>query len=331
MKVEEQLKWKNEQSKHLEEAPKKLIDQFELRKKEWELEKTKLLDEIASLHSKHKEMLEESTKFQLLLKEKGQTVTGSWRGRIGFMQLAKVGLQNGDMVHGDSNPLLGDGYSVLTIRPTLLLSANATRCNVKVLFFMVRITMLECFDLGSTSINIKPFWTYVPFLHAWLPGVPFSTSDSLPYCLEQDQYAANHSRFHHMTQALVSAAGSLSFGNEWCSMLGHTSQFECEDPECFIGPVYARETRASASDLGKHFSPIVCLCSLILWATTFTFCAFGLLKIEDGLVDDESLSPLPYVMLLVTELHSCIMDEARRSSKLRHHPKWIVACTLRPG
>ncbi|KAK7339014.1 hypothetical protein VNO77_19653 [Canavalia gladiata] len=55
------------------------------------------------------------------------------------------------------------------------------------------LTMLERFDLGSTSINIKPFWSYVPFLHAWLPGVPFSTSDSLPHCLEEDQYAAKHS------------------------------------------------------------------------------------------------------------------------------------------
>ncbi|KAK7306323.1 hypothetical protein VNO77_44252 [Canavalia gladiata] len=95
--------------------------------------------------------------------------------------------------------------------------------------------MLERFDLGSTSINIKPFWSYVPFLHAWLLSVPFSTSDSLPYCLEQDQYAANHSRYWASVvtpydQALVSAAGSLSFGSEWCSMLGHRSQFEREDP-----------------------------------------------------------------------------------------------------
>ncbi|KAK7307263.1 hypothetical protein VNO77_40165 [Canavalia gladiata] len=52
MKVEEQLKWKNEQSKHLEEAHEKLRDQFESCKKEWELEKSKLLDEISSLHSK---------------------------------------------------------------------------------------------------------------------------------------------------------------------------------------------------------------------------------------------------------------------------------------
>ncbi|RDX81709.1 hypothetical protein CR513_37580, partial [Mucuna pruriens] len=107
MKVEEQLKGKREQFKHLELAHEKLRDQFKVCKKKWELEKSTLLDEISSLqsvldshirksqdlqhqlqmcnqacelanellhlphneHDRHKEMLEESTKCQLL-KEK---------------------------------------------------------------------------------------------------------------------------------------------------------------------------------------------------------------------------------------------------------------------
>ncbi|KAL2349017.1 hypothetical protein Fmac_003017 [Flemingia macrophylla] len=51
MKVEEQLKWKKKQIKHLEEAHVKLIDQFKASKEEWELEKSSLLDEISSLQS----------------------------------------------------------------------------------------------------------------------------------------------------------------------------------------------------------------------------------------------------------------------------------------
>ncbi|KAK7338761.1 hypothetical protein VNO77_19392 [Canavalia gladiata] len=171
------------------------------------------------------------------------------------MQLARVGLQNGDMVHGDSNPLLGDGYSVLTIRQTLLLSANATRCNVK----------------DEHQLISNHYGHMCPF---WMHGCLVFPSGQAIHCL----IASNK-----ISTLLIIQAGSLSFGNEWCSMLGHTSQFECEDPECLIGPVYAGEKGASAS---------VCLCSLILWAIAFTFRAFGLLKIEDGLVDDESLSPL---------------------------------------
>ncbi|KAF8411366.1 hypothetical protein HHK36_003915 [Tetracentron sinense] len=50
-KVEDQLKWKKEQFDHLEEAYKKLQDQFRASKKEWELEKSTLLDEICSLQT----------------------------------------------------------------------------------------------------------------------------------------------------------------------------------------------------------------------------------------------------------------------------------------
>ncbi|TKY58713.1 hypothetical protein E2542_SST15782 [Spatholobus suberectus] len=48
-KVEDQLKWKKEQFKHLEEAHEKLRDQFKSSKKEWQMEKSTLLDEISSL------------------------------------------------------------------------------------------------------------------------------------------------------------------------------------------------------------------------------------------------------------------------------------------
>nr|KYP66341.1 Uncharacterized protein At4g38062 family [Cajanus cajan] len=51
MKVEEQLKWKKGQIKHLEEAHGKLLDLFKASKEEWELEKSSLLDEISSLQS----------------------------------------------------------------------------------------------------------------------------------------------------------------------------------------------------------------------------------------------------------------------------------------
>ncbi|CAF2249028.1 unnamed protein product [Brassica napus] len=51
-KVEEKLKWKKEQFKHLEEAYEKLNNTFESRKKEWEEERSTILDEIYSLQTK---------------------------------------------------------------------------------------------------------------------------------------------------------------------------------------------------------------------------------------------------------------------------------------
>ncbi|PPD95111.1 hypothetical protein GOBAR_DD07883 [Gossypium barbadense] len=51
-KVEDQLKWKKEQFKHLEEAHEKLRDRFKASKKEWEQEKSALLDEISSLQTR---------------------------------------------------------------------------------------------------------------------------------------------------------------------------------------------------------------------------------------------------------------------------------------
>ncbi|GAV61620.1 hypothetical protein CFOL_v3_05147, partial [Cephalotus follicularis] len=50
-KIEERLKWKEEQFKHLEDAHEKLRDQFKVTKKEWELEKSTLVDEIYSLQT----------------------------------------------------------------------------------------------------------------------------------------------------------------------------------------------------------------------------------------------------------------------------------------
>ncbi|XP_023634603.1 uncharacterized protein At4g38062 [Capsella rubella] len=50
--VEEKLKWKKEQFKHLEEAYEKLQNLFKASKKEWEEEKSTLLDEIYSLQAK---------------------------------------------------------------------------------------------------------------------------------------------------------------------------------------------------------------------------------------------------------------------------------------
>ncbi|XP_050372266.1 uncharacterized protein At4g38062 [Argentina anserina] len=50
-KVQDQLKWKKEQFSHLEEAHEKLQDQFKESKKEWEREKSSLLDEICSLQT----------------------------------------------------------------------------------------------------------------------------------------------------------------------------------------------------------------------------------------------------------------------------------------
>lgn len=49
--VQDQLKWKNEQFKHLEEAHKRLQDLFQLSKEEWERGKSALLEEISSLQT----------------------------------------------------------------------------------------------------------------------------------------------------------------------------------------------------------------------------------------------------------------------------------------
>ncbi|XP_059448000.1 uncharacterized protein At4g38062-like [Corylus avellana] len=49
--VQDQLKWKNEQFKHLEEAHKRLQDLFHLSKEEWERGKSALLEEISSLQT----------------------------------------------------------------------------------------------------------------------------------------------------------------------------------------------------------------------------------------------------------------------------------------
>ncbi|KAJ8765575.1 hypothetical protein K2173_014697 [Erythroxylum novogranatense] len=50
-KVEDKLKWKKEQFKHLEEAHEKLREQFRQSKKEWEREKSTLIDEVCSLQT----------------------------------------------------------------------------------------------------------------------------------------------------------------------------------------------------------------------------------------------------------------------------------------
>ncbi|GFY87712.1 transcription factor bHLH131-like protein [Actinidia rufa] len=50
-KVEDQLKWKKEQFKHLEEAYEKLRNQLQACTKEWEREKSTLFDEISTLQS----------------------------------------------------------------------------------------------------------------------------------------------------------------------------------------------------------------------------------------------------------------------------------------
>ncbi|PON38781.1 hypothetical protein PanWU01x14_309740 [Parasponia andersonii] len=50
-KIEEQLKWKKEQFTHLEEAHRKMRDQFKASEKEWELEKSSMIDEICSLQA----------------------------------------------------------------------------------------------------------------------------------------------------------------------------------------------------------------------------------------------------------------------------------------
>ncbi|KAJ6297996.1 hypothetical protein OIU76_019172 [Salix suchowensis] len=51
-KVENQLKWKKEQFNHLEEAHEKLRYQFRESKKEWEMERSTLIDEICSLQTR---------------------------------------------------------------------------------------------------------------------------------------------------------------------------------------------------------------------------------------------------------------------------------------
>ncbi|CAK7338331.1 unnamed protein product [Dovyalis caffra] len=51
-KVENQLKWKKEQFNHLEEAHEKLRVQFRDSKKEWEIEKSTLIDDICSLQTR---------------------------------------------------------------------------------------------------------------------------------------------------------------------------------------------------------------------------------------------------------------------------------------
>ena len=52
LSIRDQLKWKKEQFGHLEEAHKRLQDQFQLSKKEWASEKSDLLQEISTLESK---------------------------------------------------------------------------------------------------------------------------------------------------------------------------------------------------------------------------------------------------------------------------------------
>ncbi|KAL6554909.1 hypothetical protein OROGR_006167 [Orobanche gracilis] len=51
-KFKDELKWKKEQFVHLEEAHKKLHNDFKTKEKEWETEKTVLLDDISSLQTK---------------------------------------------------------------------------------------------------------------------------------------------------------------------------------------------------------------------------------------------------------------------------------------
>ncbi|KAI4314417.1 hypothetical protein L6164_027329 [Bauhinia variegata] len=67
-KLEDQLKWKKEQFKHLEEAHQKLRDQFRSSKKEWESEKSTLLDEISTLETKLDSQIRVSEDLQYQLK-----------------------------------------------------------------------------------------------------------------------------------------------------------------------------------------------------------------------------------------------------------------------
>ncbi|KAL2936753.1 hypothetical protein RDABS01_020202 [Bienertia sinuspersici] len=50
--IQDQLKWKKEQFEHLEEAHKRLHDQFQSSKKEWSCEKSGMLEEISALQLK---------------------------------------------------------------------------------------------------------------------------------------------------------------------------------------------------------------------------------------------------------------------------------------
>ncbi|XP_062144330.1 uncharacterized protein At4g38062-like [Alnus glutinosa] len=52
MKLQDQLKWKKEQFAHLQEAHEKLRNQFKTSKKDWEQERSTLLDEICSLQTR---------------------------------------------------------------------------------------------------------------------------------------------------------------------------------------------------------------------------------------------------------------------------------------
>ncbi|KMT00879.1 hypothetical protein BVRB_9g221520 [Beta vulgaris subsp. vulgaris] len=52
MSIQDQLKWKKEQFEHLEEAHKRLQDLFQSSKKEWESEKSDMLEEITALQFK---------------------------------------------------------------------------------------------------------------------------------------------------------------------------------------------------------------------------------------------------------------------------------------
>ncbi|PSS02597.1 hypothetical protein CEY00_Acc06831 [Actinidia chinensis var. chinensis] len=65
--VRDQLKWKNEQFSHLEEAHERLQDQFQSSKVEWEREKLELLEEICSLQTRlaSQTRLSESLRSQL--------------------------------------------------------------------------------------------------------------------------------------------------------------------------------------------------------------------------------------------------------------------------
>ncbi|KAJ7953521.1 basic helix-loop-helix (bHLH) DNA-binding superfamily protein [Quillaja saponaria] len=74
-KVEDQLKWKKEQFKHLEEAHGKLGDQFRSSKKEWEVEKALLLDELCSLQMKLDSEIRISADLQSQLKMSNQALS----------------------------------------------------------------------------------------------------------------------------------------------------------------------------------------------------------------------------------------------------------------
>ncbi|XP_030499090.2 uncharacterized protein At4g38062 [Cannabis sativa] len=70
-KIEEQLKWKKEQFTHLEEAHRKMRDQFKASQKEWELEKNSMIDEIDSLQTR----LDSQTRISEDFQDRLQTCT----------------------------------------------------------------------------------------------------------------------------------------------------------------------------------------------------------------------------------------------------------------